>query len=213
MNRPRETSAIIDVALDDDDDDGGWNTVPSGRKERKSTTGAVHPVSSSLLPAESNPPFMIVLSGIPGSGKSHFAQALSKVNPNRFVRICQDVLGSRAKCERASRESLSKGKVPIIDRCNFSPSQRESFLVIAKEHNAPIDCIVFEYSQNECIRRCEERPSHETLNRKNARGVVSKVAREYEPPFENTDLQYFRHMKHISSFGQSNAAVSEYLLL
>jgi predicted kinase len=186
-----------------DDDDDGWNTVPSRKNERKSPKGAAHPDDS---------PFMIVLSGIPGSGKSHFAQALAQANP-KYVRICQDVLGSRAKCERASRASLSIGKVPIIDRCNFSPSQRESFLVIAKEHNATIDCIVFQYSQNECLRRCEERPSHETLDRTNASGVVSKMAREYEPPFENTDLQNFRLMKFISSFRESNAAISEYLHL
>ena len=62
-------------------------------------------------------PFMIVLVGVPGSGKRTFADMLVKGNPSRYVRMSQDKLKTRKKCERLCRGTLEKGKIPIIDRC------------------------------------------------------------------------------------------------
>ena len=194
---------IIDLTMDDGED--GWNTVESPQNKKK--------IKSTISSSSPDRPCMILLCGIPGSGKSHLALALTRVKPDAYVRICQDILGSRAKCERATRESLAQGKIPIIDRCNFSNSQRESFLQIANEYNVPVDCVIFQYSQHECLRRCEERPSHETLNRSSARGVVSKMARQFDPPSQETDVLSFRSIKKVSSFHESNAVTSEYLLL
>eukprot|EP00979_Chaetoceros_neogracilis_P009663 scaffold2192_cov268-Chaetoceros_neogracile.AAC.65 len=200
MNHLGRKPEIIDLTGDVDGDD--WNIVESQKCKKK-----IRPTRSL------DPPCMIVLCGIPGSGKSHLASALTSVNPDKYVRICQDVLGTRPKCEKATREALSQGKVPVIDRCNFSPLQRESFLLIATECDVPVDCIIFQYSQQECLRRCEERSSHETLNRSNARGVVSRLARQFDPPSQASDAKSFRSIKRVSSFHESNVITSEYLLL
>ncbi len=135
MNSNRNDIIIIDDSSPDDYD--SWNEVPS-RKKRKTL-----PIANKI----SHEPFIMLLCGLPGSGKSTFAQMLISRNPTKFERICQDVLGTRKKCERTCRDALKSGKIPIIDRCNFDVKQRQFFLSIAAENNAPVDCIFFQYSE------------------------------------------------------------------
>lgn len=84
-------------------------------------------------------PFMILLVGCPGSGKSHFARQLEQSVPSKYVRVNQDTLGSRKRCEEMTRNVLLQKKCPIIDRCNFDESQRAHFLEIARHCNIPVD--------------------------------------------------------------------------
>jgi hypothetical protein len=46
------------------------------------------------------PPKLLVLVGLPGSGKSHFSSILCAQDPDRHVVVSQDETGSRAECER-----------------------------------------------------------------------------------------------------------------
>ena len=126
---------------------------------------------------------MIILVGLPGSGKSHFAQALVDYDPsNRFVRINQDQLKTRKKCEKRCKQALSNGKIPIIDRCNFDDQQRGYFVGIAMEYESrthiriPIHCVEFHCNVQDCIHRCKKRNSHETITQENAAGVVYRMA-------------------------------------
>lgn len=50
------------------------------------------------IPAESN---LLILVGLPGSGKPWFSNALAVRAPQRYRRIFQDEVGSRAACEVA----------------------------------------------------------------------------------------------------------------
>ena len=51
--------------------------------------------------------------------------------PGRFVRVCQDLLKSRPKCEKATREALAAGRSAVIDRTNLDTKQREAWVAIA----------------------------------------------------------------------------------
>jgi predicted kinase len=77
-------------------------------------------------------PFVLILVGLPGSGKSHFASRLEEKSA-RFVRINQDVLGDRPACEKLARSVLADGKIAVIDRCNFDVNQRKKWIQIANE--------------------------------------------------------------------------------
>jgi Predicted kinase len=199
--------------------DEEWNVVPS-RQKRKDTkfekygdftfTSSCSISSSSSSTPSSSSSFMIVLMGIPGSGKSHLANRLVSIYPKLFIRISQDVLKSKHNCIITCKQAILSGKVPIIDRCNINPQQRQSFLSIASEYNIPVDGILFQYSQEECTVRCEERPFHETLDKSNARRVVAYMAKDFNPPKEQTDGGMFRSMKHVSSFHQANAVIAHY---
>jgi predicted kinase len=149
---------------------------------------------------------MILLVGFPGSGKSHFARQLEQAVPTKYVRVNQDTLGSRKRCEEMTRNVLSQKKCPIIDRCNFDESQRAYFLEIAQHYNIHVDCILFNIPKEECIQRCENRGNHETLHPKDARLVVERVVRQFSAPLEST----FRTCREVSNVSAVQELVLEY---
>lgn len=69
---------------------------------------------------------LVVLVGMPGSGKSTFAEELISQHPECWRRISQDVLGSRQRCIQRAKAALREGHHVLIDRCNFDESQRRS---------------------------------------------------------------------------------------
>jgi len=91
-------------------------------------------------------PFLVLLVGLPGSGKSTFAQSLVASMPEKFCRINQDELKTRPKCERKLERVLSiptsqqlgqqqlgqQRRCPIIDRCNFDQTQRSTWYRMAE---------------------------------------------------------------------------------
>ncbi|OAV92317.1 hypothetical protein PTTG_03919 [Puccinia triticina 1-1 BBBD Race 1] len=131
------------------------------------------------------PPRILVLSGWVGSGKSTFATQLENSDPN-FVRICQDVLGKRQACEAMARRSLKEGKSIIIDRQNFDPKQRRTWIRIGQEFDQlqppgtqSVDCDLIEFATpfEECARRLRARTGHETIHSvREGMGILNVVA-------------------------------------
>ncbi|OMJ08186.1 Transcription factor [Smittium culicis] len=80
-------------------------------------------------------PQMLVLVGLPGSGKSVFSNRLT---------------------------ALFKGKNVIIDRCNFDEDQRKIWVKIAEETRCPVDALFFDISVKVCKERVTERKGHPT---------------------------------------------------
>jgi len=57
---------------------------------------------------------LVVLSGVPGSGKSHLTAELQK---RGFVVVSQDKLGSRQKCEEEVARCIRENRKCVVDRC------------------------------------------------------------------------------------------------
>lgn len=150
---------------------------------------------------------MLMLVGIPGSGKSTVAKSLESTTPQMYVRINQDTLGNRRRCEEVTRQTLANHKCPVIDRCNFNPSQRRYFMDIARERNVPVDCISLELSKELCVQRCEERENHETIRPGEERLVVNKMMSMFEAPHQR---EGFRHVQRVSNVNQVNDLLQEY---
>jgi predicted kinase len=156
--------------------------------------------------------FMLILTGIPGSGKSTFAESLVSDKPYIYVRVNQDALGSRGACEELTMTVLEEGKCPIIDRCNFDPKQRRNFLNIAESFHVPVDCIVFQFPMDLCIRRCQERRNHETITTQNAAGIVRLMMRQFSPPVrKRRHTETFRNIKTLNSLDAFDDLVLQYL--
>jgi predicted kinase len=201
-------------------DDNGWDTVPNRSDRRKnrrqSEQKEAPPPQTMFIPQNASngkfQQFMLMLTGIPGSGKSTFAESLVNGKPWMYVRVNQDTLGNRWECENLTRSVLQDGKCPIIDRCNFDPAQRKHFLDIAKSFSIPVDCIVLQFDMDLCIRRCRARPNHETITAQNAVEVVGRMVRQFSPPLPNRiNAETFRNIKTLSSSNSFNDLVMEYL--
>ena len=139
-----------------------WETVPRRRRpggrgrhnhnhSTRSTIGDVEPAGDPfwLFPDLRNynmsttpqqPQCLILLCGLPGSGKSTVARLLEAAN-TQYVRVNQDDLGgNRRRVEARVRQVLAAGQSPLVDRCNFDAAQRRRFvqLVRAMEQVAPV---------------------------------------------------------------------------
>ena len=51
----------------------------------------------------------------------------------QFVRVNQDELGNRRRCEEKARLALLANKCPVIDRCNFDESQRLKWFQLVRD--------------------------------------------------------------------------------
>lgn len=64
----------------------------------------------------SKDPVVVVLSGLPGCGKSHFCLDLledSDDEASKWVVVSQDSLGNRKRCEQVVHDALSQGKLIV----------------------------------------------------------------------------------------------------
>lgn len=173
-------------------------------------------------------PFVLILVGLPGSGKSTFSIKLEDAMPWKFTRVNQDKLGNRKACEQLTRNVLRMGKIAVIDRCNFDAQQRQNWAGIAKEAGVPCDCVVFSFKEDVCLRRCEQRRNHETIKAHMAREVVERMASQFRPPvprekkifFKNGERHHivkcnggeeYRNVKYVSSFTKADQLVMKYI--
>lgn len=166
--------------------------------------------------AEQHRPFVLLLIGIPGSGKSYFASRLVAESNGHFVRVNQDTLGSRQRCINVAREALQAVDSPgkrtsvIIDRCNFNYEQRQIWIDLANEMKVDCECIIFDYATDVCITRCQQRTNHETIHPSIAVKVVSNMAKLFRLP---TSREKYKCLSRVTSFHEANVLADRYLTL
>jgi predicted kinase len=106
---------------------------------------------------------LVVLVGVPGSGKSTFAAQFAEAG---WAVVCQDVLGNRRACEEAAAAALAAGQHVLVDRTNIDAKQRAHWVRIAHEHGVDargMMCVHFDTPPRECERRVLARTGHPTL--------------------------------------------------
>lgn len=125
---------------------------------------------------------MIVLVGLPGSGKTQIALNHFK----DIERISQDDLGSRDACVERFLSAVESDKDTIIDRCNISIRQRSIWLKLAKHYGVTeVECINVTTGPQECYVRAIKRKDHPTikdLTPLKIRAIINSFNKEYEPP-------------------------------
>ena len=103
------------------------------------------------------PPFLVILSGLPGTGKSYFANRLTAhiksaivgSDRTRKLLISKPVYSKSeharifAICHRLAEDALSQGYVTIFDATNLTAKSRLPLQKIARTLDVPSLCLVF----------------------------------------------------------------------
>jgi predicted kinase len=179
--------------------DDGWESVPIKRRDRRTRDtadehippflqraldqGRIPKVTSTPHPSSQRK--VILLMGLPGSGKSLFSKLLEQYAPNHYIRINQDELQSRQVCldqVRAVLRQQGSSKSVVVDRCHVSREQRKYFVDVAKEMHRPVHLLWFSTGADVCLQRCLGRRKHPTLSRADAPEVMARMASELQIP-------------------------------
>ncbi|SPO25210.1 uncharacterized protein UTRI_02679_B [Ustilago trichophora] len=103
---------------------------------QSATSGTTTQSSTTQPEADGEEQYLLVLSGLIGSGKSTFARALVEHFPI-WRRCNQDELGDRHAVVYAARTALLAGHNVVIDRTNIDAKQRRTWLELARDVYAP----------------------------------------------------------------------------
>lgn len=128
---------------------------------------------------------LLMLKGLPGSGKSTHAKELAR---NGYVRVNKDDLRAMLNDGKWSKQNekfvllvrdaiivhaLEQGKSVVVDDTNFAPKHRETFSALAKSYGATFETKFFDVDVEECIKR----------DLKRANSVGEKVIRQMHEQF------------------------------
>lgn len=140
---------------------------------------------------------LLLLKGLPASGKTTFAKELVRKDGN-WVRVNKDDLRSMlnggkwsGKHERRIvqlerqlvEEALRDGKNVVIDDTNFNLAHERRYREIAKQYNADFEIKEFDTPLEECIKRDNARPNGvgETVIRKMYNQYLKPAPAKYTP--------------------------------
>lgn len=122
-----------------------------------------------------NTPKFIMLVGIPGSGKSTFA---NKLRDHYYV-ISQDELGNRSEIEDQLAKYIKIGNV-ILDKCNVRKDERLEWYKIAFEPQSFL-VVYFDIDSDICKKRVMNRIGHATIQYGHGTNIVDSFAKKLEP--------------------------------
>lgn len=146
---------------------------------------------------------VIVLMGLPGSGKSTFAQHLITNCPHNIRYLNQDELG-RGKFNKLLLQYVSNideqkpYKIIVIDKCNTTLEERHTIIEFANRFNKNkprIWCLWFDISVSDILLRIHNRTNHPTLSAKKAPDVIKEKEQSLVIPTKKEGFSQVVHFK------------------
>lgn len=130
---------------------------------------------------------VVLLVGVPGSGKSTFCDYIIRGSKRPWVRVCQDIIGNgksgtKTQCLMGASSALKEGKSVLIDRCNMNKEQREDFVKLGGPE-VEKHAVVLDLPAKMCISRSVKRTDHEgKLQGGKAAVVINQMLQKKELP-------------------------------
>ena len=99
-------------------------------------------------------PVIVILVGVPGSGKSTFCAQLIAKGSTSWVRVNQDSInsgrrGSKQQCLAAARAAVLAGHSCVVDRCHQDAQQRSDFIKLAASLHREVGAV--HMAKNICV--------------------------------------------------------------
>ena len=130
-------------------------------------------------------PKMIMIVGLPGSGKSTLSQHLVKCLESSVIRINQDDLG-RKECFEAMMDNSKNDKLILLDRCNLTVRERKEWSSLC---HGSCWCLFLDIDIDECVYRARSRVNHPTLKPTSSRRIITEMKDLIEVPTVKEDFQ------------------------
>lgn len=129
---------------------------------------------------------IIIMIGLPGSGKSTIAKQL-----HAYKIISGDQLKTTPKMLKATEEAIKDKQSVIIDATNPSKKKRAEFINIAKAYNIPVRCVHLTTSLEEAVYRNNNRAKDDPKQ------AVPKIVyniykKHFEEPSEDEGCQVIK---------------------
>jgi predicted kinase len=102
---------------------------------------------------------IVVLCGVPGSGKS----TIAKTRFANYVRINLDTVKTRNKERLAILQAINNGDSIVVDSTNTTRKARTRYVEIARAHRIPTRCIFLECPVEIALRRNANRRGKEKV--------------------------------------------------
>lgn len=169
-------------------DNKEWQTVFTIQKRNRAPSLKQIPEWFQTLEAPkeaSFEPYVLMLMGLPGSGKSTIAEKLQELEPWKYMRVNQDTLGDRKTCLKVAKQALNQNKCPIVDRCHVSFMNRKPFYELAQSFGVPVDILIVDVPESVCLERCRRRQNHPTVSPSDASWVLERIRKDWELPGGN----------------------------
>ncbi|GIL89972.1 hypothetical protein Vretifemale_17710 [Volvox reticuliferus] len=141
---------------------GGGQGSSVGGKGGKA---AAHGVGNHKPVSRLAPPILLLLAGLPGSGKSTFSRELLAASPVAWVHVNQDAIrggkpGTRQQCISAVRIALEQGACCVVDRCHADADQRSAMRTVASDLGFAAHCVALQTPLELCVKRVAGRSDH-----------------------------------------------------
>jgi len=153
---------------------------------------------------------LLILVGLPGSGKSTFARLLTRGTNGRFVTVSQDELRSRRLCEEEfSKAAMSTPRTAVkvvLDRCNVEPKDRAEWLELAMRPKSAM-AVFFDVPVAVCKQRVRTRADHPTIPLGSGETVIESFARRLVPPRRE---EGFLDVRVVKTVEEARALVREF---
>ncbi|KAH8381642.1 hypothetical protein KR093_010242 [Drosophila rubida] len=123
---------------------------------------------------------MIIVVGLPGSGKSHFCADVLATKGYSIANA--DTLGSTQACLTACQRALSSGQSCVVDNTNVDVASRKKFLALATETRVPCRCFVMNVTPTQAKHNIAFRELQDTGHSSINDMVFNMMKKKYETP-------------------------------
>lgn len=155
---------------------------------------------------------LIIMVGIPGSGKSSFCK--NHLASAGYVIICRDKLHNMTKCKSQCQEYLAKGKKVVIDNTNCKPEDRKHFIKIAKDRHVKCRCFVMKITPIHAEHNLQFRELLDSERAKISKVTFNTFKKYYTKPTKSEGFDEIVNVNFVPTFQNDDekALYGSYLL-